>query len=323
MNEEEEYQAYLTDFNEKQEYQAYLDSFNTQSQPQTEQPVQAEAPVVQPAFDPQNPSTWVDNRDMTPQRTKMDDVKDLAQGAYQGLTQGATLGFADEMTGGFNAAADAVTALRQGNFGDFDFGDAYTQRRDESRQSLEDARETTPYLTYPSEVLAGGGILGGAMKKVATNPFRVNTGAPGNAKMMTGKARNAFDKSMPGNLVKQGSLGGGLYSAGSSDEQGTDLATDTAIGLGLGATLPVLGMASPLLTAGGAGYASGLGLPLAGARAAMGTKTGKEIMERMSPTLSKKARQLFELEKKAMRKAKDATAQHVGKTIPLIPYTQD
>lgn len=69
--------------------------------------------------------------------------------ATRGIAQGATMGFADELTGLGEGAYRAITEP------DTSFGDAYTQARDESRAAYGDAQEANPMSYMAGEVGAG------------------------------------------------------------------------------------------------------------------------------------------------------------------------
>lgn len=67
----------------------------------------------------------------------------------RGAAQGATLGYADELTGALEALKDKVTGS------DGNLTDLYRQHRDESRANYEAAHEANPW-TYRAGELGGG-----------------------------------------------------------------------------------------------------------------------------------------------------------------------
>jgi len=128
------------------------------------------------------------------------------ESGLRGLAQGASLGFADELTGG----AEALWNKAKGN--PEEFGRLYAQARDESRNAYK-AAETANPKTY------GAGELGGMIGTAFIPGLNAGTGA-----------RLAA-------TVGKGALQGGLAAAGNTENdvlsQGG--ATDIAKGVGLGA----------------------------------------------------------------------------------------
>lgn len=131
-----------------------------------------------------------------------DDKKSKIESLARGAAQGASLGFADEITGALESA----------------FSDkSYAKARDESRKEYGKAKADNP-LTY------GGGELGGGL---------LTTLVPG---------LNAAKGAKLATQVGRAALQGGLSGLGSSEADLTEgdvtgAAKDTAIGAGLGAGL--------------------------------------------------------------------------------------
>lgn len=143
--------------------------------------------------------------------------------AVRGVAQGATLGFADELTGAGEAAYDKAKGLVTGEETP-SFHDLYRKHQLESQTAYEDAKKRSPYAY-------GAGNIAGM----------VGTG------LATGGGLAAGTEGLGAGLVRaagQGAALGGLQAAGESqgnldDAEGTKkLATDTAVG---GATGAVLG----------------------------------------------------------------------------------
>lgn len=73
------------------------------------------------------------------------------ESGLRGAAQGASLGFADEITGGVSALYDVATTEKELS----DIPDLYTQRRDESRAAYKEAEEQNP-ISYGAGQVAGG-----------------------------------------------------------------------------------------------------------------------------------------------------------------------
>lgn len=138
------------------------------------------------------------------------------QSGLRGLAQGASFGFADELTG---LAESALTDK------------TYEQARDESRQNYEAAQEQNPKSYMAGEL---GGAVGTAF-------------IPGLGALNAGKAATFAGRA--GLAAAQGGLAG-LGLSKENDLEG--LAKDTAIGAGAGAVLQGVGekVISPLLSKG-------------------------------------------------------------------------
>lgn len=151
----------------------------------------------------------------------------------RGAGQGATLGFADELTGGGEALGDLLSGKTDELGGILE---AYRKHRDESRAAYQAAEEENP-LTYNLANLAGS--------------FAIPAGALGAA----GKAATFGERALAG--FKAGALAGGLGAMGGSQKDATqgeaiDLAKEGiggallggGLGAGANAILPVAGKAA-------------------------------------------------------------------------------
>jgi len=132
------------------------------------------------------------------------------ESGLRGLAQGASLGFADELTGGIEAASDTVFGGRKLS----DFGDTYKTRRDESREQYKGAQEANPGIYQGAEI---GGAIGTAF-------------VPGLGML------NAAKGAQLGAVVGKGALQGALTGLGGTEEEGVGgQALDTLKGTALGA----------------------------------------------------------------------------------------
>lgn len=132
------------------------------------------------------------------------------ESGLRGLAQGASLGFADELTGGLEAASDTVFGGRKLS----DFGDTYKVRRDESREQYKGAQEANPGIYQGAEI---GGAIGTAF-------------VPGLGML------NAAKGAQLGAVVGKGALQGALTGLGGTEEEGVGgQALDTLKGTALGA----------------------------------------------------------------------------------------
>lgn len=77
----------------------------------------------------------------------------MLESGIRGAAQGASMGFADEITGALEAAKDVATTDKTLA----DLPNLYTQRRDESRKAYDVARESNPGVSMASEM--AGGLL--------------------------------------------------------------------------------------------------------------------------------------------------------------------
>lgn len=165
-----------------------------------------------------------------------------AEALLRGAAQGASMGFADEVTGAGEAAGDV---LLDPNTSLSDFMNKYRQHRDESRANYKAAAEAHPYLT------GAGNLAGGVGMGIATGGL--GAGAAGAAKVGLGTA-----------LKKAAVTGAGIGAAAGLGDSEADItkgniggaAADTATGAGVGA---VAGPAMYGLINGTARAAKGLG----------------------------------------------------------------
>lgn len=157
-----------------------------------------------PKFDPNASFETVDSE--APTGGTIDEL----ESGVRGLAQGASLGFADELTGGVEALSDTLL----GDEPLSDIGSIYEKRRDESRAAYDAAREANPKTFMAGEI--GGGI--------------------GTAFVPGLGALNAARGAQIGTVVAKGALQGGLMGlGGSTGDDVQELALDTAKGAGLGA----------------------------------------------------------------------------------------
>lgn len=157
--------------------------------------------------------TWDDTEELAPSFDETDEVEtysELDSGA-RGLAQGATLGFADEISGG-------VEALWEKAKGDpTAFGELYKKARDESRANFKAAQEANP-LSYTA------GEIGGAVGTAFIPGMQAASGA----KLAAVAGRAA--------------LAGGVAGLGTSEADLTEgeigqAALDTAKGAALGGVM--------------------------------------------------------------------------------------
>lgn len=161
-----------------------------------------------PAFDP-DAYLGTNKKAANPYGNSPDNIDQLESG-LRGLAQGASLGFADELTGGAEALGETLLGDRSLS----DFGDVYKQKRDESRLAYEQAKAANPKTYMGAEI--GGGIA---------TAFVPGLGA-----------LNAAKGAQIGTVMGKGALQGGLMGlGGSSADDVKDMALDTAKGAALGA----------------------------------------------------------------------------------------
>lgn len=127
-----------------------------------------------------------------------------------GITQGATLGFADEI------AAGMAATVRRPFSGGRSWRELYDEQLAEERGNLSAAREAHPVLGYGSEVAGAIGTGTGILRGVGQLAPRLGSGQ---------------------RLTATGATEGALYGAGTSEEGGRG--TGAAIGGTVGAALPV------------------------------------------------------------------------------------
>lgn len=151
--------------------------------------------------------------------------------AARGLAQGATLGFADEISGG----AEALWNKAKGD--PTEFGKLYQQYRDESRSNFKKAQESNPGSYMAGEI--GGGIATAAI------PF-------GGAATL-------------GRAVVSGARAGALAGLGMSEaKDAAGLIEDTAKGVAMGAVGGVIGKGAEKAIGGAKGYLANRAASVAG-----------------------------------------------------------
>jgi len=166
-----------------------------------------------------------------------DEAASYLESATRGAAQGATFGFADELTGAAEALKDSYdnNSLEK-------FGDDYSKHRDESREAYRAAEEANPLTSF------AGNIAGGMLIPV-----------PGaNAAL---KGAQGVEKAAK--LAMIGAGAGALTSAGSSETSATQnpiqLAKESVEGGLVGAAVtPALGMGVPAAAKGLKNWWSGL-----------------------------------------------------------------
>jgi hypothetical protein len=160
----------------------------------------------------EGPKRPLNIRDIGPY-TIVDSGVSKLESALRGAAQGATFGFADEITGGLGALKDIAFTDKTLS----DFSDLYVKKRDESREAYRQAQEANP-KTFTAGMIGGG---------VATSLVPVVGAATtvGRGATITGAAA-------------KGALSGGLYGAGTSEGDSlSDVAADTIKGGALGAAI--------------------------------------------------------------------------------------
>ena len=136
------------------------------------------------------------------------------ESALRGAAQGATLGFADEITGAAESLKDVLLTDAELS----DIYDRYKIRRDESREAYRKAEEANP-----KSFLAGD--VAGSLATMAVPGLNIAKGA-----------------SAAGTIGKLGALGAAEGMGRTSKEDLAGIAEDTMIGAGLGAGLGAAGV---------------------------------------------------------------------------------
>lgn len=126
------------------------------------------------------------------------------ESATRGIAQGATLNFADEISGG----AEALWEKAKGN--PTEFGKLYSQYRDESRKNFKAAEEANPSAYLAGEV--GGGLLTAVVPMGAT--ATVGRAATQAARLGAASSLGASEADNAKDLVHDVALGTGLAYAG-------------------------------------------------------------------------------------------------------------
>jgi len=159
---------------------------------------------------------------LKPEEVLVAPAVEVGESALRGAAQGASFGFADELTGAGYALKDK---LLEGK----DFTDSYKKHRDESRANYELAQATNPNAYLAGEV--GGGVASLAV--------------PGMGIFNAGKAATMGGQVARGALSGAGA--GALSGAGTSEADidtadfAKDVGTSAAIGAGAGGVLSGLG----------------------------------------------------------------------------------
>jgi hypothetical protein len=180
------------------------------------------------------PETWAPAEDSSVSQV---------QSAARGFAQGASLGFADEVTGG----AEALWDKAKGNT--TEFAKLYKQHRDESRQNYKKAQEANP-VSY------GSGELGGGIA-TAVLPFgstaTVAKAALTGAKLGAIAGLGASEADNVGGMAKDTLIGGATGAAGGaigkSLEKGVSTGAKALSALGKGAASKAASAAEAVETA--------------------------------------------------------------------------
>lgn len=166
-----------------------------------------------------------------PDRGILGSIQNVVGGVADAVTQGATLGFADEMGAGVRAGARALTNLAQGK--DADLSGAYDRSLDEIR-----GREKEFAAEHPVASVAGnvaGGLLG-------FRPQVVGAGVVAPAPAVQSIPRTLAKATATG--AGMGALGGFGAGEGGFENRISGAGTGAAVGAGLGLGLPVAGSAA-------------------------------------------------------------------------------
>lgn len=195
-----------------------------------------------------------DDIGFVPEKTiKTSPIEAIARGG----ASGATMGFADELTGGIEAGLDVL----KGDINVSDFLDTYRKHQKESEAEYELAREEHPWY-YGGGQLAGGlttalaaaplGIAGKAAQasKAAGLTNVASKIAPEGANLLRQGAGFAVGKMAPAAIggATEGAIYGGLYGAGDSKGGEGKIIEDTMEGVKSGATFGgALGSLGPVI----------------------------------------------------------------------------
>lgn len=157
---------------------------------------------------------------------------ELGESVLRGAAQGASFGWADELTAAVGAAKDSGAAAL-GLRGDVSFGDAYKTYIDRIRAKDDAAKADNP------KAYTGGAIAGGVGSALGLGIAAKGLGQASNLGSFVSKV--AQPASVKG-AVGSGALLGGVTGAGLSEANPTEspeklkeLAKDTAVGAGTGA----------------------------------------------------------------------------------------
>jgi len=165
-----------------------------------------------------------------------------ADAAWQGLTQGLSFGFGDEMSAGIRASLGGFAGDTLGSF-----GERYGEALEGQREKVSAAREHHPWITGGAELASGLAYGGaGALRGLAT------AGVRGAARAGAGRAGQAAGMTLQGNKARLAGMGaayGGVAGAGYSDADSAagrlgGAAMGGAMGAGLGVAIPAAGSAA-------------------------------------------------------------------------------
>lgn len=139
--------------------------------------------------------------------------------AAQGVGQGLTFGFADEIEGAARGGLDALTSEKS-------FSDAYSERVGNARTRLDAARNDQPLAFYGGEIGSALAVPGGLAKLGVK-------GALAKSADLGLRARSVA-------AAKEGAAYGAAYGAGTGEGEGklTSAATGAALGGGFGVAFP-------------------------------------------------------------------------------------
>lgn len=180
---------------------------------------------------------------VTSEAPKADEVSYL-ESLLRGAAQGGTMGFADEISGGVEAAAQKL----MGEEGDL--GDLYRKYREQSRENFKAAETANPRMS------TAGNIVGGLATVVAPGAIAGKGAAAALTRLLTD----------PKLTVKAGAALGGVTGLGTSEaditqgelsEAAYDTAKGTAMGAAGGKIIPTLGPKLAASIGAGVGYAGG------------------------------------------------------------------
>lgn len=170
-----------------------------------------------------------------------------AESALRGIANGATAGFADEITGGGEALLDKLSGKNDAK----SLMDLYRQHRDESRANYEQAKEDNPW-TYGAGNLAGGvgtialtgglgagveGLSGAAALKAAAvqgaKLGAVQGVGEGTADLTQGDVGGAAKEALTGGAIG-GVAGGVMHGVGMLGGKALDVLKNTKFGSNAG-----------------------------------------------------------------------------------------
>lgn len=142
---------------------------------------------------------------------------ETGEGLARGAAQGATFGFADEITGGLEALKDVALTDKTMD----DLGGLYEQHRDESRADYEASEEASPVANLIGNIGGGFMVPGLGAGNVALKGIKAVKAAPSLGKaLLTGGFEGGIT----------GMASGALSAAGNSEGSGMDLLNDTLAG---------------------------------------------------------------------------------------------